>query len=362
MDRIWWEQITNSRRLIEEVGGALVCGQSVFLGLPRGVPWYDTMQRMIADYVQMQQGMRAIRIIHPKELGNTKPGEYLWRNFCSEELRAKYRPAIGYAKFLAGAETSTLSQHYIWIQKSDESTTQAWLDFIYAYQEEIKNENAGNQTAFILEIDEDLLPPDAKAIKTVSYSRLIQPYDGFVFSMLIASNLSGNEYKKKYLGELLTGIADGDAELSAACLEGTAKQKILREPWNVLCHISEQKVRSNGTPFHLLKTKDEVDTAVWMAQLKIVFPIIEGYRKIFIEKHEPSLQSLLPYKDKMGYLVADVGEVEIGQLHYWASTAQLQVKDKERETLCVFRDARNRLAHLKQLTMDELDTIFFRAS
>ena len=101
MDRLWWENITNTSHFIDQIVEAVQSGSHLFLQLPQFVPWYETMSDLVISKIERQNSDRSLKIIMDS---GKDPGEYLFYQYCRQEKRAQYRPGIGYAQFLAKSE------------------------------------------------------------------------------------------------------------------------------------------------------------------------------------------------------------------------------------------------------------------
>lgn len=44
-------------------------------------------------------------------------------------------------------------------------------------------------------------------------------------------------------------------------------------------------------------SNEEINSAVWEAQIKVLFPVIEKFKKGFIDKYWSHIKSCLPFKD-----------------------------------------------------------------
>lgn len=72
---------------------------------------------------------------------------------------------------------------------------------------------------FLLEVHDESLLTRGRELKTLSYDRMIGPYDRFIFNMLAASEFRGQSaLMKQYLAELVSNVVGNDIELSAKCI------------------------------------------------------------------------------------------------------------------------------------------------
>ena len=92
-----------------------------------------------------------------------------------------------------------------------------------------------------------------------------------------------------------------------------------------------------------------------MTQLKLIFPLVETFRRNFIRRYEEQIKNTPPY-------LWPPEEVEIGQLYGLFAQRRWLLNEKDADDLEFYREARNKLAHLKILPFDELQKIFEKNS
>lgn len=63
MDRLWWENITNTSHFIDQIVEAVQSGSHLFLQLPQFVPWYETMSDLVISKIERQNSDRSLKII-----------------------------------------------------------------------------------------------------------------------------------------------------------------------------------------------------------------------------------------------------------------------------------------------------------
>ena len=86
MDRLWWENITNTSHFIDQIVEAVQSGSHLFLQLPQFVPWYETMSDLVISKIERQNSDRSLKIIMDS---GKDPGEYLFYQYCRQEKRAR---------------------------------------------------------------------------------------------------------------------------------------------------------------------------------------------------------------------------------------------------------------------------------
>lgn len=351
MDKVWWEQITNARRFIEEAVNTILEGNSVILTLPVHVPWYETMFERIVGRLSEENSNNKVDCCESPE---KNVGGFLLERYCRKEKRAMYRSGISYAEFLAKSEDIVLNDRYVWVRRIPENLYEEWIDFLVEYK---KNMTASKSPAvFILETQNaDFQRKAKKGIKKISFDQTINAYDKFTFCTLSASGTSCREYLRPYLAELVSNVCSDDIELCAACIG--AWKSFLNNPEQTIRSIEEESCRSDGTVFEDKDNKEKIERKIWESQLKFIFPLVEQYRSHFIKMHFRQLLQSLPIKDTFGELIDEPQGVEIGMLVYLVGNGKITVSSEEYAKLSLFKEARNKLAHLGILNFQMVEEL-----
>ena len=167
------------------------------------------------------------------------------------------------------------------------------------------------------------------------------------------------EYLRPYLADLVSSVCKDDIELCAECVRKGSR--FLNDPEGILNQILSEEQRSNGKPFSY-SMKKELKTIIWEAQLKTVFPVIERYRGYFIRKYHDSIKKILPVSNSQGQNVLSAEEIEIGTLIYLVGNGTITLTNScEYQELEMFREARNKLAHLNILDPKTVEMILKKA-
>lgn len=351
MDMVWWKQVTKANIFVHDITAALLAEHSVVLCTSDHLPWPDTMREIIQDGVNTANFDRTIRQIRAEEVGED-PGAYLFNLFCEPDFRAKYRPGKGgYAKFLADCEGCTLSGVYIWVVGAKGKNLKAWNDFLGDYLGFLGKKTGG---VFLLEAENEADIAKKKNMHVFAYEKEIGAYDYFVFNLLLATEYGGSTYGKQYLAELVSYVVGADVELSAKCIR--QGENFLANPYEIYKELADEEAEDGKNI--IAKTPDEIEQAVWTTQIKLVFPLIEEFRRKFIKRRGSFVQSTLPHPDTSGHIIRDPQEVEIGMLNYLASKNQWPLSYPEWEGLKLHHEARNILAHMGTLTVTQMKDIF----
>ena len=334
--KIWWEDLNGPRRFLVEAAEKLSGGQSVVMCLPKRVPWSDTMRDVLEKL--LRKGTQSIKVVDAGNI-SLEPQEYVLKNFCANKDRFRPYSKKAYAKFLAESTGIALNDSCIWIRNAEREQVDAWFSFITDYQSFLAGKRGG---VFLLEADEDFI--GRGNVEVLYYARKIGGYDSFAFNIFAAADFANeNHLIKRYLAELVSALTEGDVEFGAECI--ARSHALLKNPQEVFEDILWEGKFTSG------KGTDEIERAIWMTQLELIFPLVETFRRNFIKKYEEQIKNTPPY-----YSVPE--EVEIGQLYGLFNQRRWLLNESDGNDLEMYREVRNKLAHLGTISFDELQKIF----
>lgn len=352
MDELWWNQVPNALRLINHIINELQNNKNIVLALPKYIPWYYTFREKI-DLLKLQVlSNYVIKYIDDNE--ELHPGEISLKCFCKKELRDDYRPAIGYARFLAETN-NTLKNSIAWIKVSSIERANEWIDFATEYSKYKKKEYDGG--LIIIETEENERIVSSKGVSVISYSSYIGEFDYFIFNILGSSVLELSKDTKEYYAEILTSIVESDIELAAMCFDNRRYKDFLIKPIQTIRSIIECESRSDGVSFELKKDQNQIEMDIWKAQIKNLFPKIEAFREDFVKKYFEEIENKLPIVAAYGEQYTIPEEVELGTLYYLANNNMINISRADSNKLKCFKNARNKLAHLCFLSYDEVSEL-----
>lgn len=349
MERIWWNQVTNAVQFVSQITDALLNEKSIVLNYSENMPWHDFFEETVRETVKQGNSEKKFEDV----INVDKPGDYILKEFCKPEKRAQFRPSKGYAKFLAESNDIVLHDRYLWVKISSEAMLNEWAAFVSDYIK-ARDKNS-NSAVFILDWNGTSQVSGKKGLKTFSFDEFIGDYDRVVFAMLASSSVKERPFVQTYTAELVSQVVENDIELCAACLRNS--KRFLADPYKEIKRITEFEKRSDGTTHSFSKNADEVEHAVWLAQIRTIYPIIEEYREVFVSKYSKAISAQLPITSSYGEEYKDPQDVEIGTLKFMADNGNLTISTGEYEKLKRFKDARNKLSHLNSLSMDEINEL-----
>ena len=334
---IWWRQITGARKFLDKTARALASGKSAVICLTETTPWLDDMRMILREFLNKKFG--GTKAIHEVDAAAVKePEVFVFENFCSDSVKFEFIPfgAKARVKFLAERNDIALNNTCIWIRDATKAQAEQWLSFVGDYNNFLRGRSKG---IFLVETDANLGLSGKADIEIFSFANEVSDYDCFAFNILIAAEFGkGDKFTKRYLAELVSNATELDVESGAECIK--CGSDFLKDP---------QKFLEN-------KSREEIERAVWTTQLKLIFPLLEIFRSDFVKKYERQIEKLLPFEMTSGKKIDAPDDAELGDLYSILGGQNLPQNDWEE--LKTYRDARNKLAHLTPLTLEEIQMIF----
>ena len=350
MDQIWWNHIIKAHAFLENIVKEAAGGHSLLLTLPDSVPWKSTFLDLIREQLLMENPKNKLEVI---ECPEEEPGEFILQKYCKRETRAKYRYGVSYAQFLGKCQETVLNDRYVWVSDIPDEKVTKWLDFVSEYQKNVQDKTPG---IFILEVHNDAMNRKSKkGIRSLGFEQNIGAYDKYAFCALASSETNCKEFLRPYLAEAVASVCGDDVELCAVCV--AKGMEFLNAPYETIQKVTEDLVRSDGERDCFSKSQEEVDTLLWEAQLKYVFPLVENYRRYFVKKYYDFIKAVLPINNGYGDQVMVPEEAELGNLMYLVERGGIPVSAEESMELKRYRKARNELAHMNLLSNEELCVI-----
>lgn len=334
---IWWRQITGARKFLDKTARTLAGGKSAVICLTETTPWLDDMRMILRDFLNKKLG--GTKAVHEVDAAAVaEPEVFVFENFCSDNVKFEFIPFGEKArvKFLAERDDIALNNICLWVRGASKAQVEQWLAFIGDYNNFLRGRSKG---IFLVETGASFGLTGKADIEIFSFANEVSDYDCFAFNILIAAEFGkGDKFTKRYLAELVSNATELDVESGAECIK---------------CGSDFMK-----TPQRFLENKshEEIKQAIWKTQLKLLFPQLEIFRRDFIKKYERLIEKLLPFEMTSGKKIDAPDDAELGDLYSILGGQNLPQDDWE--TLKIYRDARNKLAHLSTLTLEEVQQIF----
>ena len=341
-DNAWWTDVSGPSRFMAAAARSAAAQKSCILALPSEIPFEDEFVDTLLSRVENELSGQEVHVIDGFA-GNV--AEYFLTSYCRRELRASFRPKPGYtaARFLAESASSVMHGRGFIVRLEDAAALGEWLPFVSEYASGV----SGNVSpaVFFLVVQSEVAPRTIKGVGLLDYRDYSSPFDSYAYCAIRAAAISEPNLIKTYLAELASCITGGNAEQAEKAIY--IYREFLQDP---VC-FARKYYGEFG------EDEEELRRRVWEAQLKCIFPYLEGYRCSFVAQYEPLIEEQLPLANPLGDDYVSAGDVELGALLFMTGSGMLRIPRGEYEKLKLFASARNKLAHLEVLDYSEIRDI-----
>ena len=342
-EEIWWTRLSNSVRFLEDARDALLSGRSVVMTFPDEVPWQDVMTDTLEQHLFPITDERSFEV-HDVSESDDDPGLYLFNNFCSETERAKYWPAThgSYEKFLAASDNVRLNRRIVCITGLSVFNTSRWVKSVNEY---LAGRNSEQRGIFIL-VSQKVKSYSTDFMECFDFEEYVSDYDCRMLCLTLLSSVKCSSSRKQYISEIAAGIAKND--VTKAGILASAGLQLAMYPYETAKWLySENGLSDENLEKH-------VKSAVWSAQIRLVFPEIEEFRSGMICRYEKNFERFLPISSLLGEQIYRADDLEIGHL-YILCTNHKVINQPEYDKLVLMRKFRNRLAHCDVIPYPDLN-------
>lgn len=343
---IWWRQLSISIGLMDGIEQFLLDERSFVLQIPGRLPWRDVFDSLLRERFSALRADRTLSICTPPS--GCDPGEYLLTRFCPPDFQAGYWPGQSYAAYLAASDTLPLHESFIWLRGlCEKRELDSWRRFVQEYTAACKA--LPQQAVFVLEYTG---PAGEKKWQGLRY--VVREYDCRIFCLEAAAGLPYQEWAQHYLAEVAAQIGNGDAELCAALLD--RHENMLEEPVETALEALRSP-HTDGSPPDAY-SREAVESALWKAQIAVVFPEVEQFRVRFIGQHTAALMRFLPVRNSNDEEIQEPQDLEIGNLDYIVRNNGGICPPEEVRRLAMCRQIRNLLAHNRIVPFAQLKRLW----
>ena len=271
---IWWKRLSNPVNLVDSIVDSLIENRSVVVVHRMEIPWEDTFRGAVIDSFSLyNSSMRSKYHLIEKD---TDPGVFLMEKYCTIEEQGRYwKPSGSRAKFLAESKTTSLNRNHLLLDIK--GTAQEWIDFIDEYSSYFPPDD--EHGLFIL-FTNDLNIKGTKYIDRYYYDEKVSSFDSLLLCMTVLSGQKCNTSIKQYISEIAVSIAGKNVECAGRLAE--YGEELAKRPYDIASSVLSNEEKPHDV--------DELIIALWQAQIKVMFPILEQFRLQLITKHEKQIE------------------------------------------------------------------------
>lgn len=278
---IWWEHSTAPAGFLEKILNLVQNGQSVWVNNISTLPWKEEFFRLLANRLSRADGRRTIKHID-KDIPD--PNRYMFDYFCDmDEIRYRYRPGKSYGQFLGEQETM-LDSCFIVIKEPENPAL--WNEFI---GDCLKGASGKARKPVFLVFCDTAPSPVKKGVELLDPKLSIRKADKDCALLQISVSSAIPEMYAEYASYLSAYLCPDSLEAAAACLgQG---EKFLKDPAKTLEEALAGDSESAGTAKAAGTSGLDPAKAVWQAQIKALYPMIESYRRALISENADRLRN-----------------------------------------------------------------------
>jgi hypothetical protein len=320
----WWNDVHGARAFLRAITEQIISGKSIFLTNATPIPWKEDMREVARDIIE-QSVATSIVFYNAAEIqsSGTDLGNSLLNRFTD---KVGYRPHLEkwweYTR-----RVNAFDSKRFWIYDVDISQIGAWADAA---------RHLKGQCSFVIESESG----DAQVgqIESMQFSEYTTEYDDLFLAARAFAEREDLLYPwQRYMSDLAAQLYPGQAER----IVDFAEQISITQPID--------QYDSGVNP-----------QAIWTAQLKNGYHLIEQARLSFIRKHKYNIQNCLP-EIQFREEVVNPFDAELGLLWHLTerkreemNKRRLILTKEDYEELRFLHDMRNKLAHSSILTPPEM--------
>jgi len=374
--KYWWFNIPGPKAVAEAIIEGIKSGKHVFLISFSDLPWRTVLRNEIA--------LRCASTLIPEQVDagdldapNKLISEFFIEKYGDHNTQMEFREieeerGIKYLK-----KKGVIDNKLIWVKGMSEADYYKWDKFCRIHA--IKNPSQG---ICILETTFNNMPQLPKHIKKIDIKRMISPFDTLSFCGIIVSSIESetNIAWKEYISNLTALLFTRDAEMALDYIQETDfREKGPIEALKDMCKnkdeiIGSKREEKDTHPFYLIRNNEmkELEHRVWIAQLKVAFPIIQERQYHYADSNRENLQETIKrakeegtqIRNSHGDIINDPYDIELGlMLHlegqvFGSGHKPFKLTPNEKEEIRFLWDIRNKLAHMELCTPKDMGQLF----
>ncbi len=364
MNSFWW-QLPGPSRFVRRVVGDLRVGKNVVCCLPEHAP------DRLAEAVRAALGDSEVWSWDRIDLSMSCPAqpiEWLFSRFVVDNTSVDVYTASTLA------QSPTFAGRCIWIEGLRVEHWPAWKGFLQDYEHACRDQPLLERTLFCVAVTNDLAidPPRAEIALAIHHWREV--LDGLDMLLWVSSIVSGRGLTDLQKRVAIASIANLGLWDPLLC-EALAGQSLadLFAPVPVLQEFAQargwvdlspaeftwcrgmvdrvdgqEKVHSAVLSLH--DPGKELQRRLWIAQVAVMFPVVEEARQVLLDRLAPYLK--VPFHTDYG-VINDPRDLEIGHIHNQICRNP-KIDNGIKQRVRQLKHIRDSLAHIKLLTPGNL--------
>ena len=333
----WWDHMPAASRILREAQEVMQSGRTVVLRSAGAMPWETLLCERLAAPFADQLGVHRLEILDVRA-DSMAPGARLLETFADDDQRDDYWPGEPEERYLAQHPEISLSRSIVIVRGISGKACESWLRAVTAYLGAAGEEHAVfallMQDAQVRDIRKDMG-------RCFDMEHYLSEQDTLMVCQAVLTEKKCRGAVAQYIAELAASLS-GYAPETAAALAAKGTQ-LAKDPL--------------GTAAAVLGAESAGQReAVWRAQIRTVYPILEEQRQRYLQKYGHRFPKDLSIPNGYGGYITEPKELEI--VHIWFLCQSRGLADKaDIDQLARMRKARNDLSHLDPIPWKSLEAL-----
>ena len=328
---LWWRHTFGPAKLVREVADALLYGKHPWVNY-HNMPWAFEFRETIKQIVEEQDAEISFEFIDIREPDHSDPIRFL-RTLDSGVMQY-YMPSRALEDYIQQKEL--FPNTVVWAYGFSAGANETWVT--------LSERCAKRKTSFRIVCEGDLPVPGSGRVQRYIANKYISRFDSLLLIMSVVSEqVDYTVEQRNYLSTLLNELFELNSEAANKAVNDL--DSFLTAPVT--------------TGLQLLPECNEatVNKAVWNAQIKAIYPLIEQQRLRIIERNLKGISGILPINDNYGNTYSRPEEIELRHLVYYTASGEAFLSEADQKLLGILHPMRNKLSHLNLLDKDEVSLI-----
>lgn len=333
--QVWWSTSAGPRLVVKEIEESIQAGKCVAVDLPEQD---DAFRSVLEEKIRSHDSATAFFWIDAKNFADTNAVEdYLFKKYAGKAI-----PYDAKSKMEFIAKNQLLKHRVLFIFV--DNINQGWIDIIARNFCRFCKKDSGT-IVFLGPVVQEVFS-NHKNLNIVLLKDYISSYDVQFFSMQCLRKTGLKDKQCEYTSLLASKLSECDGQL---CAELSC-QDFYKDPLSFLSNLLKDGMHEQLKEKFADK-KERLNSLIWIAQLQMIFPIIEMIRRYLVAKHYQAL--------KQGSF-QDPFDMELRHIkhEYVDNGGSFTPQTEEYKWFNLAYECRNSLAHNEILTNDVMNRMF----
>lgn len=336
---LWWNYVSGAARYLSDTAAASANYRVLIV---EEAPYMEHFFCLLQDRLhQWDSNLQIDEIRADQWTFDVEVGESLINHYASQ---VDYHPMDGTrAQFIA--RNDLLAGRVLIVRETNRRTE--WIDTAIEYA---RFSSERNGLLILTYNGHPYLNSSRKGVKLLQWETYVTNYDMQLFASYCIADKPGLSLEmRNYITQLASRLAGTDAVLCSRL----AVEEIAVDAMGLMQRLAHDNVFAG----RVFANPQFIQSKIWESQIQIVFPIIERWRRRFIEQYNNEFLSVLPQQDDFDKELNTPQDMELRHMwYYYFKLNGFRHSDDERAFWLLYQ-ARNHLAHLEPLYDEDVSNL-----